>query len=425
MIFTSLTVSVLAQAEPDTTFNQLFSRNIEGWIAGRISSSIDLPNGNTLWLMNESYIGSENVDTSFAPGTQKIRNCFIMQNGQTLTSMYGGTFENPSDFIQTNTPDSTWFYPEHGMVQDDTLMIFVSEYGPTLYDPNPVSFYRNCVVLYAYPDLTYLGYIELPYSQMNTVIYGGRILQQEDYTYIYGKYFHDYYFQVHLARTSKDNFLNPWEFWDGLRWKSFPQATSTIGMSGFITGVFSHEGKIVDIYSGIGIYSRTSDHPEQPFESNQLLYLFNLPFEYLPKTTPHPQFEENNSLLISYNIIPKDSINNVDIYRPKFIRVPFTMIDSTFMPSGINQNIPWNGDGVVIENIFPNPAQENITFFIHLEDAINLNLSFYDVLGKTLKSIPEKKYGAGEHSITLDIKDFPKGTVIYQICEKSGWFIHQ
>ena len=100
-----------SQAVPDSTFNYLIRKYNGGWIAGDATFSIALPANKTLWLFGDSFIGTANADSSIAPGASFIRNCALLQDGDSLRALYGGTFSSPNSFVPSEDPDSTWYWP--------------------------------------------------------------------------------------------------------------------------------------------------------------------------------------------------------------------------------------------------------------------------------------------------------------------------
>jgi hypothetical protein len=84
---------------------------------------------------------------------------------------------------------------------------------------------------------------------------------------------------------------------------------------------------------GKGIYSFTSATPSGPWNNKTLLY--ETPIEsdckdcFTYNAVAHPQFMEDEYLLISYNTNTMKLENHYAdamIYRPRFIRVPMEMV---------------------------------------------------------------------------------------------------
>ncbi|MBK7031319.1 MAG: hypothetical protein IPH45_19905 [Bacteroidales bacterium] len=112
--------NIKAQVNPDPDFNALLRKYNGGWIAGDATFSIALPGQKTLWLFGDSFIGTVNPDSSIVAGSHFIRNCAVLQDGDSMRSLHRGTFANPGDFFPSENPDSLWFWPEHGLVENDT-----------------------------------------------------------------------------------------------------------------------------------------------------------------------------------------------------------------------------------------------------------------------------------------------------------------
>lgn len=423
-----------AQVNPDTTFNTLIRTENGGWIAGDATYSIALPDGRTLWLFGDSFIGIANTDSSIASGAHMIRNCALIQENEVMTALYNGTFESPSDFVPTDDSE-TWFWPEHGLVENNTLKIIMSEFGPNGDTTGwNFEFRSTYVALFTYPELDWIGNTPIPYFSDNGVMYGDRVMSYGDYTYIYGRKEETGNIPyVHVARAPAGNLMGEWEFYSGVTWSA--DAVDSRRLTNHTVsqqfGVFEHQGKWVmitqEIWLGSKIYSLTADYPEGPWRNLTVLYDIPLPFptQITYNSYPHPQFDEDNALLISYNSNGSfwDIFSNVELYRPSFIRVPYPLIDTTFVPTGIAPNVIENEGGSGIQ-IFPNPAGNSVSLQFILDESADFPIQFTDLSGRVLKTIPSQKYTMGEHTIVCDLTDFPLGVITYRIQHKMGWFIH-
>jgi len=54
-------------AVPDEAFGQLFVRFGDGWTGGDGTSSVPLPDGRTLWMFGDTFLGQVNPDRSRPP----------------------------------------------------------------------------------------------------------------------------------------------------------------------------------------------------------------------------------------------------------------------------------------------------------------------------------------------------------------------
>jgi len=421
--------TVFSQGVPDSTFNTLLRTENGGWVAGDATYSIALPDGRTLWLFGDSFIGTANPDSSLADGASMIRNCAVLQTGDSMEAMYQGTFENPIDFVETLTP-----WPEHGIVEDDKLMIVFSEFG-TNDGPAGWNFeYRNAyVVKFSYPEIEYIDQTLLPYYELNGVMYGNRIMNSGDYTYIYGRKEDDpsnHIPHAHIARCTIGNILGNWEFFDGNSWVSNPDESSKI-MSHPVSqqfGVFLHKDKFVlitqEIWLGKKVYSLVANQPEGPFSNLKVLYETPRPFPnmFTYNSYPHPQFNDNNELLISYNSNGDfwEIFNNIELYRPNFFRVPFTIIHPSFTPTSTNE-VMLNEPSVIC---YPVPACDHINFEIINMETETISVKIFNISGFMVNAFSINNTCSKSNVANINIADLPKGVYIYKVKEITGWFIH-
>lgn len=426
--------NLLSQGAPDTTFNNLIRTENGGWVAGDATYSIALPDGRALWLFGDSFIGTVNPDSSLAPGAKMIRNCAVIQVGDTMTALYQGTFEDPVDFVETNTPDSTWFWPEHGIVENNTLKIIFSEFGTNNGPPGWNFEYRSAyTAVFTYPEIELIGIIQIPYYEQNGVMYGDRLMNFDGYTYIYGRKEENpsnHIPTVHLARSVEGDVLGSWEFYDGNYWHSDPTVTKKLTDHPVSQqfGVFEHMDKFVlitqEIWLGTKVYSLVANQPEGPWSNLKVLYETPYPFPDMLtyNSYPHPQFDENNELLISYNSNGDfwEIFNNVELYRPRFFRIPYSTIHPSFTPIEVAEVIP------VLHNVvcYPNPASHTVVFRVDDLKEKEVTLEITNLLGERLIEVRMVISQNDKCLIEVNIEDLPVGIYLYHIAGVSGKFIH-
>ena len=420
-------------AEVDSLFNSMFRKDIGGWIAADATYSIYLPDGRTLWLFGDTFIGEVEEDNSIAPGVVMIRNSAVIQDGDSLRTLYGGTPAAPDDFIPTINPDSTWYWPEHGVVFNDTLRIFVARYR---YDPEgPAGFQfkfdGNDIANFTYPDLVFINVIPIPYNPINKVIYGDRILADSVFFYIYGRKEESNKISYpHLARAKADDLLGPWEFSAGSSWATDPAWSFRINSFQVSQqyGVFKHMGKFVlftqDIWLSTQIWSFTSTSPAGPWGNKTLVYdtpkLADDAFTY--NAYPHPQFDENDRLLFSYNNNGNfwDIFSNVELYRPVFVRIPYAQLDPAFdTGTGIKINLPGT-ENIEISVNYPNPFINLTTIDYSVKEREFVELVIYDISGRKIASYINRKLDPGTYSVTINTSDLEEGIYFYRMAGSSS-----
>jgi hypothetical protein len=415
-----------AQVSPDPVFNTLIRTPNGGWIAGDATYSIALPDGSTLWLFGDSFIGTALPDSSIAPGASMIRNCAIHQAGDSMQAVFQGTFENPDAFVSTLNPDSTWFWPEHGLVENDTLKIFFSEFEESSGVPGwNFAFKDTWLVKLSYPGFELLDRTLMPYHAQNEVMYGNQVLPVGDYHYIYGRRDGpNNVANAHVARVPTGNIEAPWEFFDGSGWSADPAASAWITFQAVSQqySVTEYQGKFIlltqQIWLGTKIYTMTSGEPKGPWGNFTEIYDTPVPYatQFTYNAWAHPQFNEDGQLLVSYNSNGDfwQIFSNVELYRPTFIRVPFSMIDSTFYPSGIGDREEDHLNTVVLHQNFPNPVTGITTVQIDVSEPQMIQIQLYDIRGEIKDSWINRVLMPGHHTATMDLRHLQAGIYFYR-----------
>jgi ligand-binding sensor domain-containing protein len=65
--------------------------------------------------------------------------------------------------------------------------------------------------------------------------------------------------------------------------------------------------------------------------------------------------------------------------------------------------------------IWPNPASGNIHFSLHLQQAGNVQLKLYDLLGSEVAVVVDRHMEAGSHQVPFKVQDHPPGTYHYSL----------
>lgn len=432
LLFFSIVIGIsgqaFCQAQIDSVFNSTIRKVNGGWIAGDATFSIALPGQKTLWLFGDSFIGTVKPDNSITSGAKMIRNCAVLQDGDSMKALFGGTFQNPKSFVSAVDDNADWYWPEHGLVENDTLKIFFSEFILAS-GPSGFNFKYKAAILarFTYPDIQLIDYKILPYYSLNGVCYGNTVLVENGYTYIFGRQENDTVYHIsypHIARVPAGNIMAPWEFYNGSTWSTDPTETQRISVVAVSQqyGVFKINNKYIminqEIWFSTKIYSYTANHIEGPWSNKILLYdtpiLFANAFTY--NAFPHPQFNEDGKLLISYNSNGNfaDIFKNVEVYRPRFIRVPYTMIDPTYTSVNYYQKNN-NNEAVILYQNYPNPAElsTKIKFTVTKKSFVSLRLR--SIEGKEVQSYVNKILDPGNYDVNIDVQNLKPGLYSYSI----------
>jgi hypothetical protein len=306
-------------------FNQLFTRYGGGWTGGDATYSIPLPDGRVLWLFGDSFMGTVRPDRS-RPASGFQRNAFVVQDGNNLTTLTGG-----SSAYLVPTEAGWWYWPGHGLAHGDTLQVIMFGFKTTGSGGAWDFAYASVdVATFRLPDFKLLS-MERKVTDP-AVNYGACVLEDGDYTYLYGSEKSGLSKFMHVARVKGHDLNGAWEYFTGTDWSSDPAASARVfaNVSDQFS-VFKSNNRYYlltqhHIFGG-DIYLYDSDNPALGFDHKRTVYCTpqthsgNL-FTY--NAFVHPQYSQNGALLVSYNVNSftfGDVFTNADNYRPYFVRV--------------------------------------------------------------------------------------------------------
>jgi len=427
LLLLAISVTALKASEPDTAFNNQFRKDIGGWIAADATYSIHLPDNRTLWLFGDTFIGEVN-GISIVNGSKFIRNSAVIQDGNDLQTLHGGTSGAPDDYLRTQHPDSTWYWPEHGIVENDTLRIIVAKFRHADNGTEGFNFAHagNDIANLTWPGLEFINAVPLEAHAINGVIYGDRILVDTGYVYIYGRKNDPDNFNIpypHMARTTEGNIMDQssWEYYDGTGWSSDPAASKSfqdIPVSQQYS-VTTYMGKYIlltqNIWLSPEIFTYVSDTPTGPWKNKTKVYTTpetsGSTFTY--NAYAHPQFNKNNELLISYNVNGDfwSVFSNVELYRPQFIRVPYRNISFAFWTGSANESITSSQ----LVKIYPNPVHNLSKLSMEIKESGVLSWELIDMQGRLIASREATWIGAGRHRLEIRNDAVKSGYYILRI----------
>jgi PKD repeat protein len=340
----------------DTVFIEYFRRGGPGWVASDATISMPLPGGRSLWLMGDTNLDDYTASDTSMPCLFHVRNSLLVQDASNrnkfitiLDSTKTGVDRTP---VKLKVNDTTLFWPGHGFVKGDTAYTFWARYHSMKLTLNGMYLAKIYI-----PSLTNASAIKslILIPNLNKIEFGNAVLVSEDsgYVYIYGHKPYTFINDLYVARFPYNNPGAAWEYYNGSEWVNNVQEAAKIIPNGYVSPSFSVikiGAKYYCITQEIGflvcgygrrIYAYSSDSPAGPFTDRQTIYIIRDKYRgsYLVtyNATAHPEFTENNEILVSYNVnntCPSQCSNaytdryNADLYRPKFIRVPLAVLDS-------------------------------------------------------------------------------------------------
>jgi hypothetical protein len=315
------------------------------WTGSDATYSVSLPDGRTIWMWGDTFLGRVNADHS-RDNQYFIHNTWTIQErsgkfGKTLF-LKDGLFGGSRAWENHNPDANVWYWPGDATVVGNTLehiLFKITGAGPAF------GIVGVDIATYALPSLklqsieALAGGFTPPVAQVGgggQTAYGVAIMEDADYTYVYGceEWLIDKH--LHVARVKRGASLKtPWEYWDGTTWSINPVTSKRIlsRISNEMSVVRTSKGfRVVTQDVGIlpEIYAYTAPRPEGPWGGRTLIYETPENQETLMtyNAKEHPQLARPDRIVISYNVNVKngnDLYTDVDNYRPRFVEV--------FMPS--------------------------------------------------------------------------------------------
>jgi hypothetical protein len=337
------------EAHADSSFTAMFIRTCCGFTGGDGTYSVRLPDGRTVWIFGDTFVGKVYPDLSREKRSPiYIHNSFVVQNGDSLTTLYHHV--NGIDASQIIFPtishdpgkfseDSVWFWPGDGLIENGKLKVFLSEFIQADTGMWGFRWQGTWLVSYALPGIVQDSLYRIPYGKESGIHFGHAVCETKEYTYVYG----NREGKPYAAKYRTGNVNSKWVFYTGADWSPDPKEARPMGDI-HVSEQFSishiRDKYVLVTQEGFlspDIYSYTSDTPSGPWGNRTFLYSTPIPdssktiFTY--NALAHPAFIENDELLISYNVNSSqlaEHFRNADIYHPRFIRVPLKMIDPSF-----------------------------------------------------------------------------------------------
>lgn len=308
----------------DSTYIDFFTRD-KDWTGGDATYSVDLKNGKTLWMFGDSFIDQVAEDRT-RPSFKLINNALVLQNGDEFTTFQGGTNVQPRAFAEP-PEEGQWYWPGDGTIANGKLYMFMHGFGTG--GGGAWDFFRTSIDLLALNIETLEIESNVRLFEDPNISWGAAILEDAEYTYVYGVRAPNPEKFLYVARTN-DDLSQAWEYFDGTEWSLDETNTASIfegvseqfsiwkedGTYYFLTqhNVFGNE---------ISIYN--SSLPEGAFSNGKVVYCTPETggdiFTYNAFAHDHIY---SDSLLVSYNINSfdfNDLLESADNYRPYFVKI--------------------------------------------------------------------------------------------------------
>ncbi len=326
----------------DTVFAGILIPDRGSVTGGDGTYSIELPDGRSIFLMGDSYIGPV-TNGARSMSDHMFRNTYILYDKGDVSAVYGANGENTSAAVPPGVSDEgqKWYWPGHGFVSGNSLYIFQTLMYQGAAGMWGFMYEKTDILEYGLPNVELKQTVSVPFTGSTDIHFGMAALKENDYVYIYAQKDVDNGWDpisdALVARTTIDNLYTKWKYFDGSGWSV--NSSDAVKMEGLSSvpvssqfNVFKLNEKYVLLtqskkYNSGVIYTFIADNPQGPWYNKQLIYttkeqdIANL-LTY--NAMAHPQFQKDGMILISYNVNTEDFTqqhNDVSTYRPRFFWV--------------------------------------------------------------------------------------------------------
>ncbi|MFF2013859.1 hypothetical protein ACFVWY_33005 [Streptomyces sp. NPDC058195] len=111
---------VESKAPPENKFLDYAKGTPDGWTGGDSTYSARLPDGRLLWMFSDTFLGPLNSNGTRPTSAPLVNNTFVVQDGDNLHTITGGTKEDPRAIMPNDDP-YRWYWLGDGMVGDVQL----------------------------------------------------------------------------------------------------------------------------------------------------------------------------------------------------------------------------------------------------------------------------------------------------------------
>ncbi len=342
----------VAGAAPNAELNAQFTaygNSGDGWTGGDSTYSAALHDGRQLWMFSDTPLPPITPPTR-PTTTQLVNQSFVVQDGDEMSTVLGGTDAAPDHLVTPETPGN-WYWLGAGTTWGGKLELPLIEFrktGPGAWD---LAWTANALATFNTNRLDKAPKVT-PLPSSAGIMWSGWVERDGSDTYIYGvedlgadKY-------LHIARTA-GSLRGQWQYYTGGDPDERSSWSRDEADSVRVMNHVSNEHSVHKLRDGLymlttmdtsvpfsaEIVAYFSCSPTGPFTNRTTLYtapetgLFGTygdPDIYSYNAHAHPELSSETNVVISYNVntfdtsIGGDFYRDVSIYRPRFIDVQLT-----------------------------------------------------------------------------------------------------
>ena len=241
-------------------YNTAFRSPLGNWQAGDVAQPILLPDGSTIWFLNDSYLNPKSPSSGITNDSAFVRNIAVKQVGTcfevlagpmpepesltgptTTTTIAPGaatTTVKPTSFLSYGeVKDKTWWWFHGGDVDGSVLRVFVTDMVQTAPPGWGIGFEPSSVWIatYDWRSMQLLDLRRAPDTKVGPA-YGFSVVNDSGWTYLYGNYDNLIFAKADrrnfVARVPLHQVFSAPSYWNGSAWVADRKQAVSISTEG-------------------------------------------------------------------------------------------------------------------------------------------------------------------------------------------------
>lgn len=117
----------------------------------------------------------------------------------------------------------------------------------------------------------------------------------------------------------------------------------------------------------------------------------------------------------TFERIPENGTPTIEVQRNEVFASQLILPVSGEIPLGVHDSETVKPNGFQLKQNYPNPFNPSTTFRFFLESSAQVQLTIFDLSGKEVATVVNKKLSAGEHQAFFNASDLASGSYFYQL----------
>jgi hypothetical protein len=311
-----------------------------GWTGADSTYSVPLRDGSLAWIFSDTFLGPVHPDGSRPESTPFLNNSIVLQDGDDLTTITGGTPEAPESIVGQD-PDGAWHWFGAGLAtRAGDLQVGVLQFAR--FGPGPWDWgWSESAVATLDTDTWQVTSVD-PLPSSADVQWASWYQRSGGHTLVYGVEDRGAEKYMHVAKVRGGDLAarDRWLFWDGERWVRDEAASARVmpGVANEYSVTPYRDGWLLvtqdtSVPFSDEIKAYVSCSPTGPFTGGETIHrmpevgaagTYGNPNVIAYNAHEHPELRDGDTLLVTYNVNsvdPDDLYADVSIYRPRFVEI--------------------------------------------------------------------------------------------------------